>query len=87
MFPLRSRLVWLWLLLLAGPAQTHAQLVISEFLASNNRNLADRDGEFSDWIELRNTGTTVLNLAGWTLTDDPAQPTRWTLLSAGVRLG
>lgn len=90
MSPLRSRLAWLWLLLLAGLLPAQAQLVINEFLASNNRNLADRDGEFSDWIELRNTGTTVLNLAGWTLTDDPNQPTRWTLpatnLSAGAYL-
>jgi len=62
-------------------------LVINEFLASNSRNLADRDGEYSDWIELRNTGASVLNLEGWTLTDDPAQPTRWTLPATNLTAG
>ena len=31
----------------------------------------------SDWIELRNTGNSVVNLAGWGLSDDPAQPMKW----------
>lgn len=32
---------------------------------------------FADWIELRNTGTSAVNLTGWYLTDDSANPTKW----------
>ncbi|MBE3069107.1 MAG: CotH kinase family protein, partial [Planctomycetes bacterium] len=60
-------------LLLAGT------LVISEFLAVNNNSITDQDGEHSDWVELRNTGATTMNLVGWHLTDDPLNPTKWTL--------
>ena len=72
-------------LLVTFPAQ--AQLVISEFLAANSTVLSDQDGEYSDWIELQNTGKTVLNLAGWTLTDDPTRPTRWTLPATNLNAG
>ncbi|MBN2474798.1 MAG: lamin tail domain-containing protein [Pirellulales bacterium] len=59
----------------AGP------LVISEFLAINDSGLADTDGDHSDWIEVYNpTGNTV-DLAGWHLTDDPADLAKWTFPS------
>lgn len=55
----------------------HAQLVISEFLTRNVGSLADSNGSSSDWIELHNPTAQTINLAGWYLTDDPAQPTLW----------
>jgi hypothetical protein len=51
--------------------------VISEFLASNRQGLKDEDGEFQDWIELRNTGSTTVSLQGWFLTDSSAQLAKW----------
>ncbi|MDA7930346.1 lamin tail domain-containing protein, partial [Akkermansiaceae bacterium] len=48
----------------------NAQVVISEFMASNQATLADEDGDFSDWIELENTGSAPVDLTGWFLTDD-----------------
>ena len=73
--------LWLQLLGLGGcfkedPSETGA-VVINEFLASNQSGLADEDGERGDWIELKNTGTSVVSLEGWTLTDDPALPEKW----------
>src|SRR5687768_3176841 len=68
------------------------QVVISEFLTSAEKatGLLDEDGELQDWIELHNTGTTAVNLAGWSLTDDPEEPGLWTFpnvtLAAGARL-
>lgn len=63
------------------------QLIISEFLASNDSGLADEDGDHSDWIEIHNTGATSVNLAGWYLTDDANELTKWqfpsTMLSGG----
>ena len=50
------------------------QIIISEFMADNKKTLADVDGDFSDWIEIYNTGATNVNLSGWALTDDSTVP-------------
>ncbi|MEL6109449.1 MAG: CotH kinase family protein [Planctomycetota bacterium] len=55
-----------------------AEILISEFLASNNSILADGHGSYSDWIEIHNAGDETESLAGWHLTDDPSQSSRWT---------
>ena len=47
-----------------------AEVVISELMASNATILQDEDGEFSDWIEILNTGDAAIDLAGWSLTDE-----------------
>ncbi len=54
-----------------------ADPVISEFQASNVNTIADQDGDFSDWIEIRNPDTVQTDLAGWYLTDDSANLTKW----------
>ena len=48
-----------------------ADVVITEFMADNDATLADEDGDFSDWIELHNSGTAPVDLEGWFLFDDP----------------
>jgi len=53
--------------------------VISEFMALNGTILADRDGEYSDWIEIQNKSTSAVSLKGWTLTDNRNKPEKWTL--------
>ena len=55
--------------ILSLPASLHAELAITEFLASNDDILADDDGDFSDWIEILNTGTTSIDVGGWILSD------------------
>ncbi len=45
-------------------------LVINEFMASNNSTEADQDGEFDDWIELYNRGTSTIDISFYTLSDD-----------------
>ncbi|MDB4618373.1 lamin tail domain-containing protein [Akkermansiaceae bacterium] len=47
-----------------------ADIVISELMASNGTVLADEDSEFSDWIEVANTGAAAVELEGWHLTDE-----------------
>jgi hypothetical protein len=54
-----------------------ADVVISEFLANNNSILQDQDGDFSDWIELVNRGDQPIDLAGWYLTDNDSNLTKW----------
>jgi hypothetical protein len=51
-------------------------LVISEFQASAGA-LVDEDREPQDWIEILNRGAIDVRLAGWSLTDDPADPGKW----------
>ncbi|WP_442484568.1 lamin tail domain-containing protein [Aeoliella sp. SH292] len=55
--------------------------VITEFLASNEGNLQDEDGDFSDWIEIANRGDQAIDLAGWHLTDSADNLTRWSFPS------
>ena len=52
-------------------------VVISEFMAVNDHTLSDEDGDFSDWIEIHNTGTAPLDLEGWYLSDDRYNPEKW----------
>ncbi|MEL7534472.1 MAG: CotH kinase family protein, partial [Bacteroidota bacterium] len=52
-------------------------LVINEFLASNDAAIADQDGEYDDWIELYNNGSTNLDLSGYALSDDPTELRKW----------
>lgn len=62
-------------------------LVINEFLASNLSGLADEDGQFGDWIEVKNRTDSPQSLAGWSLTDDPEQPGRWPFPDVTVSAG
>ena len=50
---------------------------INEFLAVNNRGLADRDGEATDWIEIYNPGAKAVSLNGWSLTDNAESLDKW----------
>ena len=84
--PIRSAVLSL-LLAVAFAVPASGQLVINEFLASNDNGLLDGDGDSSDWIELRNTGSAVVNLLGWTLTDDPALPGKWTFPATNLNAG
>jgi spore coat protein CotH len=65
-------------------------VIISEFMAANARTLTSDQRAFDDWIELRNTGSNVVNLEGWSLTDNAKKPRQWifpeTRLSAGGHL-
>lgn len=46
-------------------------------MASNQTTLQDEDGDYSDWIEIHNPGSTSLSLENWTLTDDPSSLQKW----------
>jgi len=66
--------LWGWLAPVVNGQET---VVISEFLAHNTSGLMDEDGDFSDWIELYNSGTNSVDLGGWFLTDDATLLTKW----------
>ncbi|MAD24507.1 MAG: hypothetical protein CMO44_10095 [Verrucomicrobiales bacterium] len=83
-----SRIVIYLITFLCIPvAQLEARLIISEFLAVNDKGIDDRDGDRSDWIEIRNTGDDKVNLDGWSLTDDVNNLAGWKFPSVTIDAG
>src|SRR3954468_21982427 len=64
-----------------------SDLVISEFMASNNGGLTDAFGEHSDWIELHNRGDAAQDLNGYFLTDSGTDLTMWRLPAVTLNPG
>ncbi|MDP6527238.1 MAG: hypothetical protein QGH15_24045, partial [Kiritimatiellia bacterium] len=52
-------------------------LVINEFMAINDTTLQDANSEYSDWLEIYNPGPEIIDVAGWYLTDNPGNLTKW----------
>ncbi len=66
-------------------ASLNAQsVVINEIMALNAETLQDRDGDYSDWIELCNTSENSMNLGGYFLSDDAFNLKKWTFTSINV---
>ncbi len=66
-----------------------SELIINEFMAANDGGTSNNpnawypianqiSGTSDDWIEILNTGTLMLELGGWHLTDDAANLGKWT---------
>lgn len=53
-------------------------LFINELLADNSRGIRDEANAASDWIELYNHSDAPYYLSGHSLTDNPANPGKWT---------
>lgn len=64
-----------------------ADVAINEFMAVNRDSIRDAEGEAADWIELLNRGAHPVDLGGWSLTDDPADLTKWTFPSTNLAPG
>jgi hypothetical protein len=69
------------------PANPAMHLVISEFMADNKTTLRDEDSDYSGWIEIQNPTTSAVNLAGYFLTDDAANPVKWAFPSTNLAAG
>ncbi len=78
-------------------AALHAAPFINEFNAGNlgpiltstgtTTGTTDVDGNAPDWIELRNPDASVVNLNGWALSDDPANPGKWVFPNVSIAAG
>jgi hypothetical protein len=66
-----------WAILTMFSFCTQAQVIISEYSASNLRDFEDDFGGHEDWIELYNSGNTAVNLGGWYLSDKENKPKKW----------
>ena len=58
-------------------AATNTSVVLNEFMAANTNTIADPQGEFDDWIELRNLNQEAVDLTGLYLTDNATNPRKW----------
>ena len=54
-------------------------LVINEFMASNDGNISDSNGDYHDWIELYNASNSPINLGDYALSDDLSNPAKFEL--------
>src|SRR3954471_11122698 len=61
--------------------------ILTEFMAANDSGLADEDGEFSDWIEIYNPDNSPISLAGYHLTDNATNLSKWTFPAATLDPG
>lgn len=52
-------------------------IFINEFMPDNETIIADEHGEYDDWIELFNPNTDPVNVGGWYLSDNSANPAQW----------
>lgn len=73
-----KKILSLTLCVLVFTSVSFSQIIINEGSNKNYSTLVDEDGEYEDWIELYNAGSTNINLNGYYLTDNLSQPTKWT---------
>lgn len=69
---------------------SHANIRITEIMASNLSCIQDIDGDFSDWIEITNFGTESVCMSGYFLSDQEDDLNKWTfpdvILAPGTRI-
>ncbi len=58
----------------------HSQVVLNEFCAANYSDWGLGGGwepEYEDWVEFYNPTAAAVNISGWYLSDNAANPTKW----------
>lgn len=80
---LTKRSILIFLIGIVG-LQLQAQVMINEIITSNSSTISDDDGDFSDWIELYNTGDQAINLNGYGLSDSFNNPFKWILPDVNI---
>jgi hypothetical protein len=54
-------------------------IIINELMAVNYLTAADQNGQFDDWIELRNLSSSAVNISGYFLSDSKSNPEKWVI--------
>ena len=63
-----------------------AQIVVNEYSCSNLDQFPDNYGKHEDWIELYNTSSSPVNMAGYYLSDDEDEPKKWAFTNNRLKL-
>jgi len=66
---------------------SYGDVVINEFMASNDLTASDQDGEFNDWIELHNRTEHKISLNGYSLSDKLEEPYKWIFPDTSISAG
>jgi CotH kinase protein/Lamin Tail Domain/Secretion system C-terminal sorting domain len=56
---------------------SYKQLSINELMSSNTKTIKDENGDFDDYIELKNNTATTIDLSNVFVTDDVQKPLKW----------
>jgi len=59
------------------PQAAYCPIVFNEIMAKNVAVVADPQGQYDDWIELKNIGDRTLELSGMYLSDRADHPLKW----------
>ena len=62
-------------------------LVINEFMAKNTTTAEDQNGNFDDWIEIYNPGTSAVYLGDKYLSDNSDNPSKWQFPAVSLEAG
>lgn len=65
----------------------NSQVVINEYSCSNISGPVDAFGEYEDWVELYNAGAASVDLTGYYLSDNDANPQKWQIPSGSIAAG
>ncbi len=63
------------------------EVVINEVMSSNGETLRDWEGDYSDWIEIYNPSALPIDISGYYLSDNLADPLKWTFPSNSLIIG
>ncbi len=64
-------------------AETTIDLHLNEFVANNRTSFYDEEGNSSDWIEVHNSSSDTIDIAGMYLTDDLTNPMKYRMPASG----
>ena len=76
---MRKILTSLIALILCGTAQINANIIVNEMMPCNVSTLLDNKYNFSGWVEIYNSGTSAVNLKGYTFKN--SRMVVWTRIS------
>lgn len=62
-------------------------LILNELMAGNDSTITDSSGDYDDWVEIVNTGTSAISLSGFFLTDDMAFPEKYAFPDTVIQPG
>ncbi len=72
---------------LASRVLTDAELIITEVMPTNQTTVKDSGGNYSDYVEIYNTGAETVNLQGYGLSDNPDDVMKWTFPNIDIAPG
>jgi len=84
---MKSLFTLLFTLLLFSNLTFSQSITINEVLSSNTNVNQDEDGNYEDWVEIYNYGSTAVNLNGYGLSDEAALPHKWSFPAVTLNPG